>query len=142
MLAPHMTKVGGEVDAFCGKCELVLAHTVHAVVGGKPARVECNTCHATHKYRGPPGGAAAPSGSVARAKASRPARERKQEVSFDQLLAARQRPPVAYSTKHVFRVDDVVEHPTFGIGFVTAVRPDKMDVTFRSDTRVLVHARG
>src|SRR6266511_3985193 len=49
--ARPMIKVGGEVDAFCTKCELTLAHTVHAVVSGKPVKVECNTCHGVHRYR-------------------------------------------------------------------------------------------
>jgi len=60
-----MTRVGGEVDALCGRCELVLAHTVHAVVSGRPVKVECNTCHSVHRYRDPLGGArprAGPSG--------------------------------------------------------------------------------
>jgi hypothetical protein len=138
MLRGPMIKAGGEVDAFCSKCELDLAHTVHAVVDGKPVRVECNTCHATHRYR-PPAGAAR--GSVAQARAARPAREKKREIAFDELLAARKRPAVAYSAKRRFDVDDVVDHPTFGLGFVTAVRIDKIDVTFRSDVRVLVHGR-
>jgi hypothetical protein len=38
-------------------------------------------------------------------------------------------------------VDDVVDHPTFGVGFVTAVRIDKIDVAFRAEPRVLVHGR-
>jgi hypothetical protein len=138
MLRPNMIKVGGEVDAFCSKCELNLAHTVHAVVDGKPARVECNTCHATHRYKAPAG---VTNGSVVKAKAKRPPREKKQEVTFEQLLAAHKRAPVSYTVKRRFTVDDVMEHPTFGVGFVTAVRIDKIDVTFRTDTRVLVHGR-
>jgi hypothetical protein len=40
-------------------------------------------------------------------------------------------------------VDDVVDHPTFGRGFVSAVRDGgKIEVTFRSDVKLLVHARG
>ena len=56
ILARPMVKVGGEVDAFCTKCQLTLAHTVHAVVSGRPVKVECNTCHGVHRYRDPPGG--------------------------------------------------------------------------------------
>jgi RNase P subunit RPR2 len=50
-----MIKVGGEVDSFCTKCEMLLAHTVHAVVDGRPVKVECNTCHGVHRYKGPAG---------------------------------------------------------------------------------------
>src|SRR6266542_3841768 len=49
--AQPMIKVGGEVDAFCTKCELTLAHTVHAVVSKKPIKIKCNTYHNMHHYR-------------------------------------------------------------------------------------------
>ena len=61
-----MVKVGGEVDSFCTKCQLVLAHTVHAVVGGRPVKVECNTCHGVHRYKGGAGLAPARTPGAAR----------------------------------------------------------------------------
>ena len=140
MLRRPMSKVGGEVDSFCSRCELVLAHTVIAMVGSKPVKVKCNTCQAEHRYRPAPG-AAKEGGSVAARKAARPAREKKVEVSFEELLAARKRPAVPYSVKRTFAVDDVLDHPTFGRGFVTGVRADKVEVTFRGDVKVLVHGR-
>lgn len=140
MLRGPMSKVGGEVDSFCSKCELVLAHTVIAMVGPKPVKVKCNTCHGEHRYRPAPG-AVAEGGSVAARKAARPVREKKVEVSFEELLAARKKPAVPYSVKRTFTVDDVLDHPTFGRGFVTAVRTDKVEVTFRGDVKVLIHGR-
>jgi hypothetical protein len=135
-----MIKVGGEVDAFCTRCELTLAHTVHAVVGGKPVKVECNTCHAVHRYRGSAG--AAPARSAG--KAERPARARAEVTGFDELLAARRTAAARpYSPKVTFVVDDVVDHPLFGRGFVSAVRDGgKVEITFRSDVKLLIHARG
>ncbi len=135
-----MTKVGGEVDALCTKCELTLAHTVIAMLGSKPVKVKCNTCQGEHKYRGP-AGAATSTASVAKKKAARPAREKKVEIPFEDLLAAKKRPPVAYSVKRTFTVDDVIDHPTFGLGFVTGVREGKCEVTFRGDVKTLVHSR-
>ena len=52
-MATH--KVGGEVDAFCTRCKMDLAHTILAMVGTKPVRVRCNTCGGDHAFRGPPG---------------------------------------------------------------------------------------
>jgi hypothetical protein len=133
-----MIKVGGEVDAFCTRCELTLAHTVHAVVGDRPVKVECNTCHGVHRYRGGAGS------SASTPRAARPARAKAEVVGFDALLGARRtgeaRP---YSPKVTFAVDDVVDHPLFGRGFVSAVRAGgKVEITFRSDVKLLVHARG
>jgi hypothetical protein len=140
MLRALMIKVGGEVDAFCGKCELTLAHTVHAMQGSAPVKVECNTCHAVHRYRAPHG-AGANAGSVVQRKAARAPREKKVEITFDELLAERKKAPVPYAVKRLFAVDEVVDHPTFGRGFVTAVRGDKVEITFRSDVKTLVHGR-
>jgi hypothetical protein len=132
-----MVRVGGEVDAFCTKCLMMLAHTVHAVVDGRPVKVECNTCHGVHRYRDPPGRAA-----PRVAGAARPAREKPAVVAFDDLLAARKGSPRPYSPKLTFAVDEVVDHPTFGRGFVSAVRDGgKVEITFRSDVKILVHGR-
>jgi hypothetical protein len=111
---------------------------VIAMVGDKPAKVKCNTCKGEHKYRPL---VVAGTASVVKKKASRPPREKKVVVTFEEMLAARKRPPIPYSLKRRFVVDDVVDHPTFGRGFVNAVRIDKIDVTFSAEPRVLVHGR-
>ena len=38
-------------DSWCGKCKRILAHTVEAMVGDKPARVNCKTCKSQHSYK-------------------------------------------------------------------------------------------
>ena len=39
-------------------------------------------------------------------------------------------------------MDEVVDHPLFGRGFVSAVRDGgKIEITFRSDVKLLVHGR-
>jgi hypothetical protein len=135
-----MIKVGGEVDSFCTKCEMLLAHTVHAVVDGRPVKVECNTCHGVHRYKGPAG---APAPRSAAAKAARPAREKPVAIAFEELLGARRAAPQPYSPKKTFKMDDVIDHPTFGRGFVSAIRDaGKVEITFRSDVKVLVQGRG
>jgi hypothetical protein len=139
-----MVKVGGEVDAFCTKCQLTLAHTVHAVMSAKPVKVECNTCHGVHRYRGALApSSAAPSTGGAAARRAAPAREKAAVVAFDELLAARKAAAQPYSAKRTFALDDVLDHPTFGLGFVSALRDGgKIEVTFRSDVKLLVHGRG
>jgi hypothetical protein len=135
-----MVKVGGEVDALCTRCELTLAHTIHAVVSGKPVKVECNTCHAVHRYRGPAPRAAG--GASAAARAERAARAPREVAGFDELLASRTGTAQPYSPKRTYAVDEVVDHPTFGRGFVSTVRDGgKIEVTFRSDVKLLVHGR-
>src|SRR5512146_3137920 len=110
-----MLKVGGEVDGYCTRCEMTLAHTVIAMVEGRPVKVECNTCHGVHRFRGDaPGSAASRPG---RTSPARPARERPVTISFDEVLRGKNlaaaRP---YSARTTYLLDDVLEHPTFGLG--------------------------
>ncbi len=131
--APPMVKVGGEVDSFCTKCEMVLAHTVHAVVDGRPVKVECNTCHGVHRFRGDLPGSAAPA-RAPRSSTPRPIRERT-TMPFDEVLRGKNLAMARrYSPRTTYQVDDVIEHPTFGLGWVSGVRDaTKVEVTVRSD---------
>ncbi len=141
-------KVGGEVDAFCTRCRLTLAHTILAMVGTKIARVRCNTCNGDHAYRSAPGTTDKPSpsarGSSSKApRASRATAEEKIIISFEEQLAGKDIANAPrYSPKDTYQVDQVLHHPTFGLGLVTAVRGDKVDITFKSETKTLVHGRG
>lgn len=136
-----MPKVGGEVDALCTKCELVLAHTVIAMVGPTPVKVQCNTCRGVHRFRGQ--AVARERSGPPRPRAARATRADKTTVPFEELLATRKTAAAApYSPRHAYKVDDVVDHPIFGRGFVSAVRDAaKIEVTFRSDLKILVHGR-
>jgi hypothetical protein len=127
-----MARVGGDVDAFCTRCGLDLAHTVIAMVGARPVKVACNTCHAVHAFRG--GGAGSP---------ARSARERPRAAGFEELLAARDVAAARrYSPADTFREGQVLDHPQFGRGFVSSLRDGgKLEVTFRSGVKTLVHGR-
>jgi septal ring-binding cell division protein DamX len=142
MMATH--KVGGEVDALCTRCKMNLAHTILAMVGTKPVRVRCNTCGGDHAFRGPPG-ASERKASTSTAKRTAAPKEKvaKVVVSFDDTLAGKDvASSVPYSVRETFKLDQVINHPTFGQGFVSAVRGDKVDITFRSEVRTLIHGRG
>lgn len=146
-MATH--KVGGEVDAFCTRCKLTLAHTILAMVGTKIARVRCNTCNGDHVYRSAPGVTDRPTassssrGGSGRAASSRADKPEKVVISFEDQLAGKDVANAPkYSPKDTYKVDQVIQHPTFGLGLVTAVRGDKADIAFKSETKTLVHGRG
>lgn len=133
--------VGGEVDAFCTRCKLPtpLAHTIIAMVGPKIARVRCNTCGGDHAYRSPPGTTDRPVSRTSRVSA----KPEKVIISFeDQLSGKDVANAPKYSPKDTYQVDQVIQHPTFGLGLVTGVRGDKVDITFKSEAKTLVHGRG
>lgn len=137
-------KVGGEVDAHCTKCELDLAHTILAMVGTTIARVRCNTCGSDRKYRGTQPAAKSNSFSAPKKSSAQKAAEAaaKVVIGFEQQLESKKvSAKKPYNVKTTFAVDDVVDHPSFGLGFVTAVRADKVDITFKSFTKTLVHGK-
>jgi hypothetical protein len=126
--------VGGEVDAFCTRCKLQLAHTILAMVGSKIARVRCNTCGGDHAFRSTPARTRAPS-------QPRASHERV-IISFEQQLAGKDVSTAArYSPKSAYQVEQLIDHPTFGLGIVMAVREDKIDVVFKAAEKTLVHRR-
>ncbi|MDY7232881.1 hypothetical protein [Hyalangium rubrum] len=143
-------KVGGEVDALCTRCKLSLAHTILAMVGTKIARVRCNTCGGDHAYRSAPGTTDRPSASTtsrasSSSRSSTPRAEKPEKVviSFEEQLAGKDIANAPkYSPKDTYKVDQVIQHPTFGLGLVTVVRGDKVDIAFKSETKTLVHGRG
>jgi hypothetical protein len=130
-----MAKVGGEVDAFCTRCQLLLAHTVIAMVGAVPVKVECNTCRNVHKFRGASTSVKSP---AARARTTRAGAS----MSFEQMLATHTAPPRTYASTGLFSTGDVVDHAAFGRGFVSGVKDSgKVEVTFRTGVKTLVHGK-
>ena len=135
-------KVGGETDAFCVKDNLILAHTILAMVGNKIARVRCNTCQSERAYRGQVIPASA------KKKSAKPSKKRvtaaeKVIISFEEQLAGKDTSKArTYSAKETFAPEEIINHPTFGYGIVSAVRDEKIDVVFKSFQKTLLHGRG
>ncbi len=133
-------KVGGDIDAWCTRCKMLLGHTILAMVGERAARVRCNTCQGEHNYKAGPGEAKKGSWEP---KVDRERRLAKPTVtSWEALLAQKDLSRARrYSAKERFVQDDVVDHPVFGIGLVQEVTGDKMKVAFKADTKLLVHGK-
>ena len=132
-------RVGGDIDAWCTKCKMNLGHTILAMVGDRPARVRCNTCQGEHNYRGEPD---APRKGGWQPASERAAREKPVVTSWEALLAGKDLSRARkYSAKEKFAQDEVLQHPTFGIGLVQEVRGDKIQVAFKADVKTLVHGK-
>jgi hypothetical protein len=120
---------------------MVLAHTIEAMVGDKPARVHCNTCKSQHTYR-----ANAP-GSSARGEreaSAAPARQTKGRATRYQLLLRDKSAavPKVYSPQDKYEAGDVVDHAMFGRGVTMAVKDgSKIEVLFESGPKTLIHCR-
>lgn len=144
-MVEEIRKVGGEVDAHCTKCKMVLAHTILAMVGPKIARVRCNTCMGEHAFKAaaPEPKAKAPRATKAKASKSKKitAPGRGDTDTFENLMRGKDASSaVAYSVRGLFATGQVISHPTFGTGVVAASRGvGKIDVVFESGVKTLMH---
>ena len=138
---------GGNCDAWCTKCKLDLAHTIHAMVDGQPVKVECNTCHGIHKYR--PTAEMKAAAKAARARRSSGTRKTTPKAppvptqwreALERLQGVDQQ---RYHVKTVFEVDHIVDHPKFGVGVVVKIlEPTRARVIFRDEERTMVMGLG
>lgn len=146
-----MKSVGDNIDAYCLKCKLLLAHVILFKVDGVVSRVKCKTCGAEHKYR-PGGGATVKKERGERVVAKKPAASKSASASKQMLsdaqaaqawdLKIRNRkadaPVHAYSIYETYKTGDIINHPTFGLGFVEKILSDKsMSVLFSNSIKLL-----
>ncbi len=130
-------KVGGETESWCTHCKQIKDHVIVALLGGKPAKVQCMGCQKQHQFRvGRPGAGA---GTARPRKTSTTAPE-VAKVDLATRLAGKTARDYAPALR--FAVDDAVRHPQFGVGIVVAhPGPGKIDVEFPIGRKVLLHER-
>jgi hypothetical protein len=122
-------QLGGDVDAYCGKCKEIREHVIAALKGpDKIERVQCRTCQSNHLYREHQPQTSATRGATRASKKDLP-----RTVEGNGPLRV-------YSMQERFDVGDRVEHPKFGLGIVVEVRSVKIDVKFGRDVKTLIHA--
>jgi hypothetical protein len=130
--------IGKNVDSWCTKCKLILAHTIEAAKGDKITRVHCNTCGAQHAYRPNAPGKKTSTGKSARASQAR--KDGGASADFATILRgkdpAKARP---YVLSGRFQAAELIRHPSFGLGLVTVVKDQtKIEVAFADGVKTLV----
>ena len=131
--------IGKDIDSWCGKCKLMLAHTIETVVDGKVKRAHCNTCNAQHAYKAYPPGESPRRASTTRrsSKSNEPPVPADYETLLKRHDAAKARPYVGATA---YGAGQLLRHTHFGLGIITARRGNKIDVLFPDKARTLVHA--
>ncbi len=125
-------EVGQDLDAWCSRCGLTLAHVVVSKRGTRLHRLECKTCRTVHAYRtGPP-----KSGRSRAPKAPR-------KSAYDEQMEGRDRSAaLPYAPSGTYRRDDLIRHSKFGVGLVTQLLDARtMTVLFPDGPRRLVFGR-
>lgn len=129
--------VGGDVEAWCGKCKELRAHNIVAVVDGMPKQVICVHCKSKHGYRTEPilrgaeaetTRAAVPSGGGRSAVSAQAQREREERQRFEEELRAAESRP--FDPRENFKTGQVIEHPKFGRGRIESVLKGSILVRF------------
>ena len=133
---------GDEIDSRCLKCKSVTNHTIIAMLNGKAAKVECNTCHGRHKYRSPV--TVKKSSGVRKVgkkkTAGRMSPEVKAAAHYETVLADRSMEgALPYAMTATFAQGDLIDHSKFGLGLVTRkISASRIEVTFRVGIKILV----
>lgn len=132
---------GERIETRCTRCNDITGHIIVALVGGVIVKVQCCACGSVHKYHGS-GARASGAGHVAgtprmaRAGTARPGSGRQAEAAEKIWREALERPSLPASRPYAvgmpLAVNDVVEHPKYGLGVVQQlIKPDKADILFR-----------
>jgi hypothetical protein len=128
-------KVGGEIEAYCTSCKAIHWHIIIAMVESRPAKVECLSCHKQHTLR-----TARPRARGGAAKAARTPTVLVDNI--EEKLRGREKSAVGYDPKRACALDEVIRHPSFGLGIVVGLpAPQRMEVAFSSGRKFLVHDR-
>jgi hypothetical protein len=112
----RLYKVGQRVDKWCVVCSEERGHVVALVSAkGRATRVTCPICGTRGTFKN---GAISPAKSAS-SKEARP-----------------------YDSTHTYRVKQLINHSTYGLGeVVTLIEPKKMDVLFADRISRMIHSR-
>ncbi|MFH0957454.1 MAG: hypothetical protein V1897_01995 [Pseudomonadota bacterium] len=150
-MAPLSVGPGDDVDAWCGKCLMVMNHRIIAVVGSQIKKVECLTCHAIHAYRSAPGtkpekvSSRKSPDSGTKSGSGRTPRQSRVESEWNVFMSEidPDQKPRLYRVSESFMVTEFVEHPNFGIGRVLEITGrEKMVVIFKEGRKTLICNHG
>lgn len=137
------TAVGKETLAYCTSCKMDLGHVVVAMKGDRVAKAQCKTCKKEHAYKAPKGLSEPTAAKPKKASAKKEKKEEGNpiELEWEKLMNAHKDVPMrAYGMKTKFALGDRLSHPNFGDGIVgKLIYPNKIEVIFRTDVKVLIH---
>jgi len=136
-MSKKQLSAGDTVESRCTKCRTIMNHTIVAMVSGQPGRVQCNTCKGTHNYRKP---AAEKTAKALAAPRKMTTRKVDPDPATWEALALNDQTGHAatYSFQGIYKLEEIVNHPLFGLGQVTRlVPPNKVEILFRDGRKLL-----
>lgn len=141
----ELPAVARNINLPCKKCGVDRYFVVLAHTSATSAKVQCEVCGAKQTFKLPkaqaPKKPAKPK-SASKSKSTRPPsaaetaalyQELREKIGVDKLQP--------YNMRTKYTLATAIQHPKFGIGFVTAATPEKIEVAFEEGGRALVHNR-
>ncbi len=131
--------VARNISLPCKKCAMDRFHVVTAHVDSRTAKVKCEVCGSRKTYKIPSEAA------KMRALSSKSRKVTPTQSAGDlwRDLNAKigSNSPLPYRLQHRFYVQTAIQHPKFGLGFITFASYNKIEVVFQDVARALVHNR-
>ena len=133
MAITTLPPVAQKVYEFCKKCDCERYHVVLAHTDAETAKIECEVCKKKAKI----------TTKKKKAPATRRASTPKVNPAdkWNELLNGNSGPSAPYSMKNRYTANSKIEHARFGVGIVTVVSGNQMEVVFQDGTKSLVHNR-
>ncbi len=131
------TPVAQTIVTKCIRCKMELNHVVIVHdLKGIVARVKCNTCGCKHKYR--PDKKAVAKKKTPKKRATKKKKLEPAEIFGKLAEKFKDKKPLSYSMSESFNEEDVIDHKTFGEGFITGTPTShRITVAFIDGTRTL-----
>jgi hypothetical protein len=138
--------VGGEIDAWCGKCRDFKLHHIVALVDGQPRQVICHTCNSRHGFRSEPPArhrrSSEPPADEVRSVGARPRADDREQARKQEARRALQKElaeaePRPFDPKGRYKAGEIIVHPELGRGKIENVLKGSMLVRFLDGLRPL-----
>ncbi len=132
------TKMMDEIIHHCTRCKMDLNHRVILLKDDKPKRVLCLTCQTERVYKAPKEEKKKRAPSLKKRMAGQAAISAKQQQEeWIEKINNPQTTPKNYKFEGLYAVNDLLSHPTFGLGVVIRlIDPDKIEVFFGESVKI------
>ena len=137
----ELPAVARNIHLDCKKCGVERYHVVVAHTSATAAKVKCEVCGAQKTFKLPSEKKAKKTTGTGAKRVSKKNtpdfaamwNDLKSQIGTDRI--------VPYNMKTKYELANAIEHPKFGLGFVTGATNEKIDVLFVEGGRALVHNR-
>lgn len=123
---------------FCKKCNADRYHKVITHITSTSAKIECEVCHSKKSYSLPKAGTARK--APVKKSVKKVGRRTSHADEYQQLMTKSDgETGLPFSIRTKYTINQKINHPKFGAGFVKSVLLDRMDVMFADELKTLIH---